>query len=102
VKLVASKNWVVFVQGHASRGEVSSDGTKDAFTLSSARAEAVTRSLVLRGIRPDRITTTFYGDTRPDNLTGNVQGQDQVRNRRVDFIIRKSDLYEQGRKVQSR
>ena len=103
VKLLTNEDWVVFVQGHASRGERSQDGAKDAFELSSARAQAVTRLLIRRGVRPENITTVFYGDTRPDKMQGNVENvTEAARDRRVDFIVRKSDLYGGGRKVPSR
>lgn len=103
VKLLTNEDWVVFVQGHASRGERSQDGAKDAFELSSARAQAVTRLLIRRGVRPENITTVFYGDTRPDKMQGNVESvTEAARDRRVDFIVRKSDLYGGGRKVPSR
>lgn len=100
VKLLSSKNWSVFVQGHASRGETG-DG-KDAFELSAARASSVTRSLIKRGVRPDKITTVFYGDTRPDKVQGNVDSSFDDKQRRVDFIIRKVDLSAEGHKVESR
>ncbi|PIP94557.1 MAG: hypothetical protein COW00_08560 [Bdellovibrio sp. CG12_big_fil_rev_8_21_14_0_65_39_13] len=103
VKLMTNEDWVVFVQGHSDRGEKSLDGNKDAFELSAARAQAVSRILIRRGIRPERITTVFYGDTRPDKVVGNVDTKTEAgRNRRVDFIIRKGDLNSDGHKVPSR
>lgn len=102
VQLLSKEGWNLFVQGHASRGETSKDGSRDAMELSAARAMAVSRSLVRRGVRPDRITTVSYGDTRPDRVQGDIQMDDDARNRRVDFIIRKIDLNHPGHKVQSR
>lgn len=99
VKLLSNKDWTVFVQGHASRGE--EGGGKDAFELSAARATSVSRSLIKRGVRPDKITTVFYGDTRPDKVKGNVEGDFDSKQRRVDFIIRKTDLSAEGHKVDS-
>lgn len=99
VKLLSNKNWTVFVQGHAARGETGKG--MDAFQLSAARATAVTRTLIARGVRPDKITTVFYGDTRPDKVKGNVEGSFDEKQRRVDFIIRKQDLSQEGHKVRS-
>ena len=62
----------------------------------------MTRSLVKRGVQPDRITTVFYGDTRPD---GQYKGHDEAslaKNRRVEFLIRKVDLRSKGHGVDSR
>ena len=97
VKMLAKKKWTVYVMGHASRGEVGRDG-QDAFTLSSARAAAVARSLLKRGVSPERVTTSFYGDTRPTTSRGGPRRED----RRVEFMIRKVDIAEGGHKVDSR
>lgn len=100
VKLLSNKKWTVFVEGHASRGEETVDG-KDAFILSSLRAVAVARSLIRRGVKADRITTVFYGDNRPDDIKGATQEKVESMNRRVEFIIRKTDLRTMGHKVES-
>lgn len=101
INLLKSEDWVVFVEGHASRGEVMNGNTNnDAYSLSSARATAVTRYLISQGVSPDRISTVFYGDSRPDIQQGNVKATNQPLNRRVEFMIRKRDLRSEGRKVQ--
>jgi OOP family OmpA-OmpF porin len=51
--------------------------------LSETRARAVASYLVKKGVAAERITATGYGDTRPLVPQGN-----DVRNRRVEFIIR--------------
>jgi chemotaxis protein MotB len=101
VKMLASKDWTVFVQGHASPGETSIDGSLDAFSLSSARAAAVSRSLVQRGVRPNKITTVFYGDTRNVNIQGQSKELLDRLSRRVEFTMRKTDLTTEGHKVDS-
>lgn len=102
IKLLKKGNWTVFVQGHASRGEISSDGKADAFMLSSARAGAVSRSLIRRGVRPEMISTVYYGDTRPISIPGMNFAQNQAEGRRVEFMVRKSDLGTLGHKVESK
>jgi chemotaxis protein MotB len=93
VKLLQDNDWTIFVEGHASKGERwVKDSTVDALSLSSMRAAAVTRSLVKRGIRPEKITTAAYGDTR---LIENEP------NERVEFLLRKVDLKTSGKKVQA-
>lgn len=103
INMLSDNDWTLYVIGHASRGEVSKEeGNIDAFMLSAQRAAAVARSMVKRGVRPDKVTTTFYGDTRPDKVLSSTGQQDPSRNRRVEFIIRKRDIVTSGHKVESR
>jgi len=108
IKLLKGNDWSVFVEGHASRGETaprsSGKGVHDALILSSMRAAAVTRALVTRGVRSNKITTVFYGDTRPQKNNGkklSADEQDKL-NQRVEFILRKTDLRTPGHKVPSK
>lgn len=96
VKMLKENNWNILIEGHAQEGEVSKTGA-DAYTLSSERALAVSKSLLQRGISADRITTIFYGDSRPQ-----VKVNGQISDRRVEFVIKKSDLRTEGRKVEAR
>ena len=98
VKLLKAQNWTIFVEGHASRGETNNAG-EDAYVISSKRAMAVSRSLVRRGVRPEKITTVFYGDTRPEKVEGRPEVELERLSRRVEFIVRKRDLSSDGRKV---
>ena len=102
VKMLSEKNWTIYVLGHASRGETSSDGSRDAFDLSASRASAVARNLMKQGVRAEQVTTTFYGDTRPDKVLKKNGEERQELNRRVEFIIRKRDVATPGHKVESR
>lgn len=102
IQLLSERDWTVFVQGHASKGEVSTDAQKDAYELSAARATAVSRSLIRRGVKPDQITTVSYGDSRPAEGPGRSYEDEQRESRRVEFIIRKTDLGIPGNKVPSR
>jgi chemotaxis protein MotB len=93
IKLMQDNNWTLFVEGYAEPGERSlRDSTIDAFALSAQRATQVTRSLIQRGVRPEKITTVFYGDTRA------VKGD---KNRKVEFVLRKVDLLTKGHRVGS-
>lgn len=98
VKMLSSEDWVIFVQGHAAVGETSVDG-KDAFELSAARATAVARSIIRRGVRANKVTTVFYGDTRPIQVPGRAADENARMSRRVEFLIRKADLLEPGNKA---
>jgi len=104
IKLLKGNNWTIFIEGHASRGEVSSDGKHDALILSSMRAAAVTRALVRRGVRNTKVSTVFYGDTRPQKDNGKTLSASELDklNRRVEFVLRKTDLRTPGHKVESK
>lgn len=96
VKMMRENNWHIMVEGHAEVGE-KGKGNIDPYELSSQRAMAVSKALIQRGISPDRITTIFYGDSRPlENINGTTS------NRRVEFLLKKSDLRTEGRKVDAR
>lgn len=97
VKMMRENKWQIIIEGHAEEGEhLAKDKNVDAYMLSSQRALAVSKSLLQRGIAPDRITTVFYGDSRPQNKTN-----PNISDRRVEFIIKKMDLRSEGRKVEA-
>ena len=102
VKMLSAKEWTIFIEGHSDKGESSVDGRMDAFALSSARAAVVARTLIKRGVRPDKITTVFYGDTRPEKTLKRRSQITRDLNRRVEFLLRKVDLQTKGQKVDSR
>ncbi|MFP5386054.1 MAG: flagellar motor protein MotB [Bacteriovoracia bacterium] len=91
VKMLRENNWNILVEGHAEAGE-----NGDPYKLSSERALAVSRSLIQRGISPDRVTTIFYGDSRPQKKVNGT-----ISDRLVEFVLKKSDLRVEGRKVEA-
>lgn len=99
IKLLTKRDWTLFVEGHASRGEIEKTTGNDAFYLSAMRAIGASKYLIKKGVRPDKITTVFYGDSRPDPLSG--EGKESL-NRRVEFLLQKTDLKTPGHKVPSK
>lgn len=96
VKMMRENNWNILVEGHAEAGEKGKDKAGP-YELSSQRALAVSKALIQRGISPDRITTVFYGDSRPlKKVNGTIS------DRRVEFLLKKNDLRKEGRKVDAR
>lgn len=68
------------VQGHIdSQGDDAEN-----MALTQARAEAVVRYLVQRGVEPSRLTAKGYGETRPIESNRTSQGREV--NRRVELI----------------
>lgn len=89
VKMLRDNNWNIIVEGHAGSEE------KDPYELSSKRALTISKSLIQRGISPERITTLFYGDSRPLKKVHAT-----INDARVEFLIKKNDLRMEGRKVE--
>ncbi len=53
--------------------------------LSQRRADAVRKALVQRGVRPDRLMATGYGETQP--IASNAGESGRRENRRVEFRV---------------
>ena len=102
IQLLSNRDWTIFIEGHSSIGETSTDGMRDAYDLSAARANAVSRSLIRRGVRAEKVTTVFYGDSRAIDSPMQSFADNQKLSRRVEFLIRKTDLGIQGHRVESR
>lgn len=91
VEMMRENSWNIMIEGHAEAGEGG-----EPYELSSKRAMAVSKALIQRGIAPDRITTIFYGDSRPQKKVNGM-----ISDRRVEFLLKKSDLRTEGRKVEA-
>ncbi len=99
IKLLSQKAWVVFIEGHASVGESSADGKLDALAISSLRAAVVAKKLIQKGVPANKISTVFYGDSRPQKIMGADATMTDAKNRRVEFMLGKMDLRFEGHKV---
>jgi chemotaxis protein MotB len=73
------------VEGHSDNVPIQTARYPSNWELSSARAAAVTRALIEKGIAPERIRAIGYGDTRPRDDNGSAAGR--ARNRRVSFVL---------------
>ena len=73
------------VEGHSDNVPIQTARYPSNWELSSARAAAVTRALIEKGIAPERIRAIGYGDTRPRDDNGSAAGR--ARNRRVTFVL---------------
>lgn len=90
VKMLRANNWNILVEGHSGSEE------QDPYELSSKRALTISKSLIQRGVNPNRITTLFYGDSRPLKKV-----HKSIVDGRVEFLIKKNDLQAEGRKVEA-
>ena len=93
-KLMKDNDWSLHIEGYAEPGEMSKKNPAlGPYLLSAQRVEEVTKSLIQSGVRPEKISSVFYGDSRAvKNDT----------NRKVEFVLRKRDLKTEGKKVQAR
>jgi len=71
----------VEVQGHTDNRGSAALNKK----LSQARADAVKKAMVQRGVSADRLVTKGYGPDKPIDENGTDEGRQ--RNRRVQFVI---------------
>jgi chemotaxis protein MotB len=91
IKMMKENPWHLMIEGHAEKNE-----GNDPWGLSSQRASVVAQLLMKKGVAPERLTVVFYGDSRPQPNPSSDPG---IVNRRVEFMIRKADLRQEGKKV---
>ncbi len=83
--LLQTLPYALSVEGHSDNAPIQTARYPSNWELSSARAAAVTRALIEKGIAPQRIRAIGYGDTRPRDDNGSAAGR--ARNRRVTFVL---------------
>jgi outer membrane protein OmpA-like peptidoglycan-associated protein len=76
----------ISIEGHAS-GEGEDEHN---LLLSKARAEAVRVYLAAKGVAPERLSSTGYGESKP--LASNDTEEGREKNRRVEFHITKQEV----------
>jgi len=83
--MLKQRSWHILVEGHTDNQPISTPRYSSNWELSSARATSVTRYLIGRGIRPQRLSAIGYADTRP--LVSNDNEQERSKNRRVAIVL---------------
>ena len=84
--MLKQRPWHILVEGHTDNQSISTPRYQSNWELSSARASSVTRYLIARGIKPQRLSAIGYADTRP--LTSNKTEHGRSKNRRVALVLR--------------
>ncbi len=81
IDLKFNDSYKIIIEGHTDN-----EGD-DAYNylLSQKRAAAITTYLISKGISADRISTFYYGETKPRNSNGSTEGK--ARNRRTEVIL---------------
>jgi chemotaxis protein MotB len=77
--------WILRVDGHTDRVPISTELYPSNWELSTARATAVVRYLISRGVPPSRLAATGFGEFQPIDTS-----DDEIalrRNRRIEFKL---------------
>jgi chemotaxis protein MotB len=80
-----SINWILRVDGHTDRVPISTARFPSNWELSTARATEVVKYLIDRGISPDRLAATGFGDNQP--LDPRDTPAAYQRNRRIEMKL---------------
>jgi chemotaxis protein MotB len=78
-------DWVLRVDGHTDRRPISTPEFPSNWELSTARAISVVKFLIIRGIGPNRLAATGFGQFQPLDT-----GSDEIafrRNRRIELKL---------------
>ena len=81
------ENYKVHIQGHTDDTPIFTERFPTNWELSAARATAVLRYFVDKGVDPTKLTATGYADTFP--LARNDTEPGRAKNRRVEFVLEK-------------
>ncbi len=77
------------IKGHTDNIPISTDMFPSNWELSAVRATTVLKFMISRGIGPERMTATGYGDILP--LVPNTSEENRAQNRRVEFVLEKKE-----------
>ncbi|MFN7065509.1 MAG: flagellar motor protein MotB [Aquificaceae bacterium] len=73
------------IEGHTDNIPISTERFPSNWELSTARASAIARYFISRGINPERLKASGYADTRP--IASNTTPEGRAQNRRVEIVI---------------
>ena len=83
--VLARQTGIVSIEGHTDPTPIANTQFPSNWELSSARATAVTRHLIHKGIPADRLRAVGMADTQPKGSNGTAAGR--ATNRRVSLVI---------------
>jgi len=81
----AAAGMKIGVEGHTDNQPIKFSGWESNWELSAARAKSVLKYLLSKGVAPDRLSFTGYGEYRPVDSNDTKEGRQK--NRRVEIII---------------
>jgi chemotaxis protein MotB len=81
-----SEDYEIIVEGHTDNVPIYTQQFASNWELSTARATAVVRYLVEKGIKPQKVSAIGYGEFRP--VANNDTPENRQKNRRVVFFVK--------------
>jgi len=81
--------YAINIKGHTDDVPIATKQFPSNWELSAIRATTVLKYLIKKGVKPDRLTATGYGDVMP--LVPNTSAENRAINRRVEFVLEKTD-----------
>ncbi|MCD4720978.1 MAG: OmpA family protein [Desulfobacula sp.] len=75
------------IKGHTDDSPISTAIFPSNWELSAVRATTVLKYLISKGVNPQRLTATGYGEIMP--LLPNTSEENKAQNRRVEFVLEK-------------
>jgi chemotaxis protein MotB len=78
-------NWVIRVDGHTDKVPITSGRFRSNWDLSASRAISVVRSLIDKGVSPERLVAAGFGEFRP--LDEGDSPEALARNRRIELKL---------------
>ncbi|RLB90812.1 MAG: hypothetical protein DRH26_09010 [Deltaproteobacteria bacterium] len=81
--------YTINIKGHTDNIPISTPAFPSNWELSAIRATTVLKYLISKGISPQRLTATGYGDIMP--LAPNTTDENRNKNRRVEFVLEKTE-----------
>ena len=80
-------NWILRIDGHTDQLSINTPRFPSNWELSSARAVAVVRYLIQKGVSPDRMTAAGFGEFHP--VDPGQTAEAYQRNRRIELKLTK-------------
>ncbi len=77
------------IKGHTDDVPISTSIFPSNWELSAVRATTVLKHMIAKGVKPQRLTATGYGDVMP--LAPNTSDENRAQNRRVEFVLEKKE-----------
>ncbi len=77
------------IKGHTDNIPISTPIFPSNWELSAVRATTVLKYLIGKGVSPERLTATGYGQVMP--LVPNTSEENRAQNRRVEFVLEKKE-----------
>lgn len=84
-KIPHNVKWILRVDGHTDQRPIHNQQFPSNWELSSARAIAVVKHLISKGLTPDHLVAAGFGEYQP--LASKESEADLARNRRIEFKL---------------